>query len=104
MSLPIPTIPHSDKMPEIGQMYDIKDLFANFAINWFTLSPVMTLLLGIFFAFFVLKKIIKSVRGDDGDDDMMTDSGERIHRIVSWVTDKDGYMKRVVRYALRKDR
>jgi hypothetical protein len=54
-------------MPEIPYSPPIEDLFANFQHNWGTLSPALFLLFGILFAFFMAKKIIKIVKGDDDD-------------------------------------
>lgn len=50
---------HSDKVPDINYRPPINDLFMFFGINWNTLAPVMLLLLGTLFAFFVLK-IVKN--------------------------------------------
>lgn len=44
-------------IPEINYSPPIRDLFANFKYNWETLSPVIFLLLGVLFAFFLLRKI-----------------------------------------------
>lgn len=46
---------HSDKVPDITYSPPIKDLFMFFGINWSTLTPVILLLLGTLFGFFVLK-------------------------------------------------
>jgi uncharacterized membrane protein len=50
---------HSDLMPLIPNMYDIKDLFANFANNWYHLRFVLSLLFGISFGFFLIRKILE---------------------------------------------
>lgn len=52
-------IPSIDYSPPIG------DLFANFAFNWQSLKVPMLLLLGIFFAFYLAKKLMKHIRGED---------------------------------------
>lgn len=46
---------HSDKIPEIGYRPDMSKLFMFFGINWDTLSPVLWLLFGTLFAFFIFK-------------------------------------------------
>lgn len=46
---------HSDKIPKISYRPEIKDLFLFFGINWDTLWPVLALLFGTLFGFFVLK-------------------------------------------------
>lgn len=48
----------SDKMPDIPNMYDISDLFANFANNWFHLRYVFSLLFGISFGFWLIKRLL----------------------------------------------
>ncbi|MCG7218208.1 hypothetical protein MF069_36530 [Paenibacillus mucilaginosus] len=58
----------SPYMPSIPKMYDISDLFANFGFNWLHLAPVMALLLGVLFAFFVLQRIIWYIQGRDPKD------------------------------------
>lgn len=50
---------HSDKVPDVNYSPPISDLFMFFGINWDTLTPVIVLLLGTLFAFFVLK-IVKN--------------------------------------------
>lgn len=57
----------STDIPQVGYSPPIQDLFANFAFNWQSLKVPMMLLLGIFFAFYVIKRIIKHVKGDDDD-------------------------------------
>lgn len=44
-------------VPEISYSPPIADLFANFFKNWNTLSPAINLLIGVLFAFFLLRKI-----------------------------------------------
>jgi hypothetical protein len=52
----------SDKMPTINpNMYDINDLFANFTNNWYHLRFVLSLLFGIIFGFFLIKKVLESM-------------------------------------------
>lgn len=51
---------HSPNIPSIPfQVTDSKmhDIFANFALNWNTLSPVLWLLFGTLFGLFCLKLI-----------------------------------------------
>lgn len=47
-----PNIPDIPFKLDSGKM---NDLFANFTLNWTTLSPVLWLLFGTLFGFFVLK-------------------------------------------------
>lgn len=44
-------------IPTVDYKPPISDLFANFFYNWDTLSPAINLLIGILFAFFLLRKI-----------------------------------------------
>lgn len=55
---------HSDNIPDVNYRPPIKDLFHFFDINWNTLSPVLWLLFGTLFAFFILK-ILKDKYGSD---------------------------------------
>lgn len=55
---------HSDNIPDIDYRPPIEDLFRFFGINWDTLSPVLFLLFGTLFAFFVLK-ILKDLYWSD---------------------------------------
>lgn len=55
-------------MPSIPTMSDITDIFANFGNNWFHMREVLFLLFGILFAFFVARKIMKRIKGEDDDD------------------------------------
>lgn len=48
-------------MPEIPKSAEIGDLFANFAVNWGTLMPVLVLLFGILFGSFVAIRIKKNM-------------------------------------------
>lgn len=50
---------HSDRMPDIPDGPPISDLFANLALNWGTLTPVLSLLFGIIFATWLAVKIKK---------------------------------------------
>lgn len=52
----IPSIPYSPPL---------QDLLSNLSHNWHTLGPALWVLFGIIFGTFVLKKIIKNVKGDD---------------------------------------
>lgn len=54
---------HSDRVPEIPYSPPIEDIFANLDFNFNTLQPVLSLLFGILYAFYVavrLKKIFFS--------------------------------------------
>lgn len=42
----------------------IEDLFANFALNWSTLSPVLYLLFGTLTAFFFIGLVLKHFKND----------------------------------------
>lgn len=53
-----------DKIPDVSYSPPISDLFANFALNWNTLSPALWLLYGVLAGFFILK-ILKRVNGGD---------------------------------------
>ncbi len=51
---------HSDNIPNVPKNIgtaEMTDLFRNFQINWDTLSPVLWLLLGVLFAFYVAYRI-----------------------------------------------
>lgn len=52
----------SNKVPEINYSPPIKDLFGFFAFNWNTLTPAISLLLGIFVAFYIAKLLINNFR------------------------------------------
>jgi len=52
-------------MPEIPESPPIQDLFSNFAHNWNTLMPALAVLFGVLFGGWVIRKIIKNIRGDD---------------------------------------
>lgn len=56
---------HSQSVPTIPYSPPIADLFANFTHNWGTLSPVLAVLFGVIFGTFVIRKILKRVRGED---------------------------------------
>lgn len=49
-----PNIPNIPFKVTDGKMVDI---FRNFGVNWETLSPVLFLLFGTLFAFFVIRKL-----------------------------------------------
>lgn len=51
----------STNMPIIPNMYDINDLFANFTNNWWHLRHVFSLLFGIIFGFFLMRKIMEGM-------------------------------------------
>lgn len=55
----------SNLMPDIPRSPSVTDLFANFALNWKTLWPVLTILFGIIFFGWLLKKIKDKFWGDD---------------------------------------
>lgn len=44
-------------IPSISYRPEIGDLFANFALNWKTLLPVMAVLLGVYFGSYLAGKI-----------------------------------------------
>ncbi|WP_170948158.1 hypothetical protein [Paenibacillus sp. 7516] len=48
---------HSDRMPEIPAGPPISDLFANLALNWSTLMPVLAILFGTIFGTWLLMKV-----------------------------------------------
>lgn len=52
-------------MPEIPYHPPIQDLFSNFTHNWHTLMPALSVLFGVLFAGWLIRKIIKNVKGDD---------------------------------------
>lgn len=56
-------------MPDIEWSPPIVDLFSNLQNNFETLTPVFSLLFGILFIFFVLRKVKKMVWGGDDEDD-----------------------------------
>lgn len=58
----------SPNMPRIPQSADVADLFANLRLNWSTLSPVLYLLFGILFIFWLALKAKRKFGGDDDDD------------------------------------
>ena len=47
---------HSSNSPNVQVGSLVPDLLANFAINWFTLSPVLVVLFGILFGFWLLRR------------------------------------------------
>lgn len=50
---------HSDAMPTIPFHVGVKemgDLFSNFALNWYTLSPILIILFGILISFTYLSR------------------------------------------------
>lgn len=55
---------HSDNIPDVTYSPPMKDLFANFAFNWDTLSPVLWLLYGILAGFFFLKILFRVWKGE----------------------------------------
>jgi hypothetical protein len=57
--------PKNPAIPTIPHMTDISDLFANLSNNMYHLRSVFALLFGCIFAFFLLKKILSLVKGDD---------------------------------------
>lgn len=57
--------PKNPAIPTIPHMSDISDLFANLQNNFSHLGVIFALLFGTIFAFFVAKKIVCLVRGDD---------------------------------------
>ena len=54
---------HSEKVPDIDYSPNIQDLFMFFGINWDTLGPVLWLLFGTLFAFFIIR-IVKQNGAD----------------------------------------
>ncbi len=50
---------HSKNIPDVNYSPDINDLFHYFGINWNTLSPVIFLLVGLGFGFFILKLVMR---------------------------------------------
>ena len=44
-------------IPDVNVDAPISDLFANFWMNWGTLFPVVAILLGVFFATFLIRKL-----------------------------------------------
>ncbi len=53
---------HSDKMPAVAPGPPVTDLFANFQHNWMVIAPAVTLMLGILFGTWFLRR----VRGASG--------------------------------------
>jgi hypothetical protein len=54
----------SDNVPDVDYSPPMGDLFGFFSFNWQTLSPVVWLLGGVFFGFFVIKLLLIKFRGD----------------------------------------
>ena len=61
-------IRQSELMPKFETgFFNINDLFANAQLNWMTLWPAMAVLLGILFGTFLLRKLLRKIRGEDDD-------------------------------------
>lgn len=53
------------QIPEVKLGIHMTDLFANFTRNFTTISPLVLLLCGVLFGFFILYGIKKAFMGDD---------------------------------------
>ncbi|MFU1973151.1 hypothetical protein [Bacillus pumilus] len=53
-----------NNIPDVKYSPPISDLFANFALNWHTLSPALWVLFGTLTGFYILK-ILKRVYGGE---------------------------------------
>lgn len=53
------------RIPAVPGNFDITELFANLTHNWNTLGPALWVLFGIMFGGWLIRKIIRGVKGDD---------------------------------------